>query len=188
MGKVGLGVLGIICFTGIWLYNRFQVNPMRNQIVFAENIKSVTDSLFKMNELLHKFPTRTRMVNYFMDHKGYLYLGAERIAPLKGAINNPKVRNDMFFENFTDDEITEFFYLIAYLRMNNIDASYLEKPLGKYLYDYRRTDENRFIDMREIMIVESSSDTLNSYFKETFQILDRKSNLVLVAPRGITIR
>jgi len=188
MGKVGLGVLGVICFTGVWLYNQFQVNPVRNQIVFEENIESVADSLGKMNRLLHKFPTRTRRVNYFMDREGYLYLGAQKIAPLKGAINNPKVRDDMFFENFTDDEITQFFYLMAYLLKNNIDASNLEKPIGKYLFNYWRTEENRFNDMREIMIVESSRDTLNSYFKETFQILDRKSNLVLIAPRKAEIR
>lgn len=180
MGKVGLGILGVICFSGVWLYNQFQVNPVRNQIVFEDNIESVVDSLAKMDGLLQKFPTHTKMVNYFMDREGYLYLGAEKIAPLKGAINNPKVRKDMFFENFKDDEITQFFYLMAYLLKNNIDAAKFEKPIKKYLFNYRRTEENRVNDIREIMILRSSSDTLNAYFKETFQITrsEIKSRLI----------
>ena len=190
MGKIGLIVLVVIIvsFTGVWLYNQRQINLVRNQIFFEDNIKSVADSLVKMNQLLQKFPTHTKMVSYFIDREGYLYLGAEKIAPLNGAINNPKVRNDMFFKNFNDAEITQFFYLMAYLLKNHIDAANLEKPIGKYLFNYRRTKENRFNDMREIMILSGSGDTLTTYFKKHFQILDQKSNLVLIAPHKAEIR
>ncbi|MDR7130953.1 hypothetical protein J2X69_003312 [Algoriphagus sp. 4150] len=188
MGKIGFGVLVVICFGGVWLYTQFQGNSVRNEIVFEDNIKSVADSLAKMDQLLQKFPTHTTMVNYFMDREGYLYLGAEKIAPLKGAINNPKVRENIFFENFTDDEINQFFYLMAYLLKNKIDAANLEKPMGRYLFNYRRTEENRFNDMREIMIVENPHDTSSLYFKETFQILDQEFNLVLFAPKKAEIR
>ncbi len=188
MGKIELGVFGVICIVGVFLYNQFQVNPLRNMIVFENDIEFVADSLAKMNRLLRKLPTTTNRVNYFMDKDGYLYLGAERVALLKGAINNPKVRNDMFLEEFTDKEIDQFFYLMAYLFRNNVDAANLEKPIGNFLFNYRRTDENTSNDLREIMIVRNSQDTLSSYFEETFQILDRKLNLVLLAPRNAQVR
>lgn len=186
MRKIGLGVLVVICFTGILLYSQFQVNPIRDQIVFEDNFKSLSDSLAKMDLLLQKFPTRTRMVNYFLDREGYLYLGAEKIALLKDAINNPKVRRDRFFESFSDNEIDDFFYLLTYLLKNNIDAANLEKPMGKFLFNYRRTEENTLSDIREIMVIRNSQDTLNSFFRETFQILDRKSNLILLTPKEDT--
>lgn len=183
MRKVGFGVLGIICFAGVWLYTQFQFDSRRDQIIFEENIISVGDSLAVMDQLLQKFPTNSKMVNYFIDRQGFLYLGAEKIDPLKGAINNPKVRKDKIFENFTDDEIDRFFNLIAYLQKNNIDAANLEKEIGMFLFNYRRTEENRFKEIREIMILRSSSDTLNSLFLEDFKILDQKSNLILIAPK-----
>jgi len=187
MGKIIIGAISVILLVGIYVHSKLQVEPLRNKIVFEDDVNVVLDSLQKMNELMEKMPTNTRMVNYFMDREGYLYLGAEKIALLKGAINKPKVREDMAFENFTDKEINEFFYLMAFLLKNHVDAANLEKPIDKFLFSYRRTDENSYNDLRDIMIVGSPYDTTTRYFKETYQVLDENLNLVLVAPSDASI-
>lgn len=48
-----------------------------------------------------------------------------------------------------------------------------------FVNEYKRTEENVYNDIREIMV---NIDTTSSRFMNQYQILDRKENLVLVAP------
>ena len=187
MGKVGLMVLGVICFTVVWLYNQFQVNPVRNKMVFENKIETVADSVARMDALMIKI-SRTGTNGYFLTNEGYLYFNSEKIGPIKGAINNPKIRKDMAFEHMSDQEINSFFYIMAFLLKNHIDGGYKHRVTGQYVYNYRRTAENSYDDLREILFVRSQQDTLSSEFRNTYQILDQKSNLVLIAPKKAQIR
>src|SRR5688572_5122318 len=87
-----------------------QMEPTVNKLEFNTPFEKVADSIYRMEELLKKFP-QTYMVNYFVDNDGYLYLSNQRIAPIVGAINNAKVRKDMVFDEFRSEEIDEFFFL-----------------------------------------------------------------------------
>jgi hypothetical protein len=186
MGKVLVVFIGAIFILGISLFSKFQIQPLRNKIVFEDKIEAVADSMERMHFLLEKIPITGR-VNYFMDREGNLYISNEKIGSLKGAINNPTIREDVAFEKFTNQEINDFFNIMAFLYKNHIDAANLQNQVGEFLFTYRRTDENTFDDLREIMIVNSYQDTVSSGFKRTYQVLDKKSNLLLVAPKSAKV-
>lgn len=185
MGKVILFVVFFLVL-GNLLFSKYQIQPLRNKIIFEDKVEKVADSLERMHSLLEKFPI-TRRVNYFMDREGNLFISNENIGPLKGAINNPRTRNDIAFEKFTDKEINEFFELMSFLYGNHIDAATLQKPIGKFLFKYRRTEENKYNDLREVMIIKSPKDTLLKEFKKSYKILDKKTNLILVAPKDAEV-
>lgn len=186
MGKITFGILGVIAI-GAYLLAEIQGSPYRNQFVFEDNSQEVSRKVAEMESLMEKI-LKTGTHNYFIDNKGYLYLGSEKIAPIKGAINNPEVRTDFTFKNFTDKEFRSFFYLMAYLTKNHISSSYRDKTIGRFVFTYRKIPDESYNDVREIMVVHNEQDTTNSNFKEAYQILDRRENMVLLAPSDAVIR
>lgn len=157
----------------------------RNKIAFEDDIQVVADSIAKMDALMYKLP-ENRRINYFIDKEGNLFINNEEIGSLKGAINNERVRRDEAFDNFTDEEINQFFNLMAYLLQNHIDGAVMELSVREFVFTYRRTAENRYDDVREVILIDNQSDT--SLFENTYQILDSKNSLALVAPKDARIR
>lgn len=185
MGKIILG-LGILAMGG-YLFAQYQINLKRDQLIFETQNKEVAIKINEMETLMLKM-LKTGSHNYFIDNDGYLYLGSEKVAPLEGAINNSKVRNDLAFRQFTDEEFKKFFYLMRYLIDNHFDSSYRNKVIERFVFSYRSIPDMGYNNIRSIMIVHRAQDTLSSIFKHNYQILDRKLNLVLIAPSDAKIR
>jgi len=160
-----------------------EISP-RNKIVFEDNVDVVADSIKQMDELLYKFP-KNEQINYFMDNEGSLYVNNEKLGSLVGAINNTEIRNHKVFKNFANEEINDFFNLMAFLLYNHIDGAVMELSIQKFVYGYRKTPENRFDDLREIVILDGANNTLSGDFKKIYKVLDEKSNLALIAPLGV---
>lgn len=171
---VGISLLTLLIF-------QQQIKPTQNKLVFRNGIDEVADSISRMESLMEKFP-ETYMVNYFVDKNGYLYLSNQKIALIEGAIYNPKVRNDMVFEDFSDRDIDDFFYLMAYLWRNGIYACH-EESFGKFVFSYGTERPKSRLDSRSVMIVGQSNDTLNANFIRFFQIIDKHGGLVLFGPK-----
>ena len=155
-----------------------QMEPTVNKLEFNTSFEKVADSIYRMEELLKKFP-HTNMINYFVGYDGYLYLNNERIAPIAGAINNAKVRKDMVFEEFRNEEIDEFFFLMAFLMKNGIESSHLEPTIGTFSYSLELGEGNKKTE-RFIMVVDEPSDTTSIYFNKLYKVIDRKGKLFLM--------
>lgn len=171
---VGVSLVALIIF-------QQQIKPTQNRLVFQNGIEEVADSISRMESLMEKFP-ETYMVNYFVDGNGYLYLSNQKIALIEGAIYNPKVRNDMVFRDFSDTDIDDFFYLMAYLWKNGIYACH-EESFGKFVFSYGSERPKSRVDSRSIMIAGEPKDTLNANFTQFFQIIDKHDELVLFGPK-----
>ena len=174
--KFGLAFIAVVV---IIIIAQSQIEPKKNIIFFENDVKEVVDSISKMENFMQRFP-KTEMVNYYIDNDGYLHLNSARIALIKGAIKNQKVRRDMVFEKFDQNEIDQFFQLMAYLMRNHISSCYEDKRIQKFLFPYRSRNVKGDSDLREIMIVDLPMDTLNSNFKRAYKILDKKENAVLI--------
>lgn len=185
MSRLVISLKGLIIFLGCISCN--QEIPLRNKIIFQDSVMLVADSIAKMEKLLYKLPENER-VNYFMDNKGNLFINNKKLGTLKGAINNSRIRSDESFKNFTSQEIDEFFNLMVYLLRNHIDGAVMELSVGKFVYGYRQTKENKFNDVREIIFMQDEADINSAEFYKTYQLLDKKNSLVLVAPASAKIR
>ncbi len=153
-------------------------DPLRNKIVFRDEINQVSDSILNIQLLLDKLP-KDPVINCFIDREGYLYVNNKKVGFLKEALNDPSVRSDSVFKNFSNDDFTRFISITVFLLQNHIDASRKDIVSGMFVHGYRRTEENVYNDVREIMV---NIDTTSSGFMNQNQILDRTENLVLVAP------
>jgi hypothetical protein len=145
-----------------------------DELVFKDNFDEVSISVIEMEELLRKFPD-TNMINYFVDNEGFLYLNNARIASIKNAQDNPKVRRDMVFEKLSGDEIDRFFALLHHLRQNEITSCHKEKVFDNFLFGFKEHES-----LNDIMVVDQVADTTDAFFVDNFKILDRRGSLILV--------
>ncbi|NBW35358.1 MAG: hypothetical protein EBR30_10140 [Cytophagia bacterium] len=158
--------------------------PLRNKISFNDETSQVLDSIYIMEELLRKLP-KGEVISSFVDNDGYLFVNAKKIGLMKNALTNSLIRNDSIFVNFTDKDYKRFISITTYLLRNQIGYSMKNNLSGLFVHGYRETSENTYNDVREIMIY---VDTTSKNFKNYYQILDSKENMVLVAPLAVKIK
>ncbi len=169
----------LIC--GVFAFIKQEIDSLRNHLVFEDDIEHVADSLRRMESLMNRFSDpKTGIVNYFVDYSGYLYLNSEKISPLKGAINNPEVRNDKVFVYFSEKEIDEFFYLMAYLWRNHITSCGREPSIDQFTFSYRVKESETSENGRFVIIVHRQSDTTSTNFKRILKVIDSKEGLALI--------
>jgi hypothetical protein len=156
----------------------YQKTEPKNKILFSDRGQDVINAIHKMEFYMNKFP-QTYMVNCFVSNDGYLYLSNQKIAPINGASINPKVRKDMVFENFKQEEIDEFFNTMTFLMNNDIDGWHKEPSIGRFLYSYKSKNVGSKKDLRLLMIVFQKNDTASVTFKKYFKVLDKKEDIVL---------
>lgn len=150
-----------------------------DKLTFKESFEKVSRSLVEMENLMSKFP-KTYMVNYFVDNDGYLYLNNQRIAPLAGAKSNRKVRNDMVFEKFSEQEIDLFFTHFEVLRANEITSCHEEKSLKRFVFSFHDDRTAKGI------ILSKEFDKADAFFSKYYEVLDQKQGLMLIKPRPLS--
>lgn len=178
MGQVRVILLALVFFS-FTVASCQRIEPGRDKILFLDNDKDVLNALHRMEYFMNKFP-KTYTVSCYSDDDGYLHLSGQKIAPLKGAINNPKVRKDMVFETFSQKEIDEFFNVMALLMRNDIDGWYKESSTGKFFYTYKSTEVSNGKDIRDLLIVTHQSDTSSANCKKYFRIIDKRVDVILI--------
>lgn len=178
-----LSIAIILCYSGCSQIR----DPLRNRMAFQDELLEVEKAISGMEELLYKL-TASERINYFMDIEGDLFINNRKLGSLEGAINDPVFRGNKSFRNFTEEEIDRFFELMVFLYKNHIDGAVMELSINKFVFTYRQTLENRYDDLREIIISNKLQDTLSSNFRGTYQVLDSEGNLVLMAPSDAVIR
>jgi len=159
-------------------------DPMRNNIVLTDEIHQVADSIAHLESLLKKLP-EDPMMGSFLDDEGNLYVNTEKVGLLKNALSDSTIRGNPVFKNFSDSDFKQFISITVFLLRNHIDASRKNNVSGLFTHEYRRTDENVYNDIRDIMV---DVDTTSKPFTKHYQILDRKDNMVLVAPIEVKVR
>jgi hypothetical protein len=138
-----------------------------------------------MQSLLEKLP-RTYRINYFVDGDGYLYVNNTKLGYLKGAVNNARIRNDISFENYTDEDYKDFFRLMAFLVRNYVDAASYEEEIDSFVFDYRATDDPTYDNVRLIVLETSNGD--KNRFRGRYKILHESFGLKLLAPHDAKIK
>lgn len=167
------------CFITLAISSCGQIpDPLRNNIEFADNINQVADSILRMEDLLKKTPKQP-VLSSFTDNEGFLFVNGKRLGLLKNAVNDSSIRSAPVFIKFSNDDYVKFISISIFLLKNYIGYSMRDNVSGLFVHGYRETKENSYDDMREIMV---GVDTTAPVFVKRYQILDRKENVILVAP------
>jgi len=158
-------------------------DPLRNKIVLNDEINEVSDLISNLESLLRKL-SENQVVSSSVDNEGYLYVNSKKLGLIKGALLDSAIRNDSIFSAFTKNDYDRFITITIYLLKNHIGYSMRDNASGLFVHGYRETEENSYSDVRNIMV---NVDTTSAKFHKIYQILDRKENMVLVAPADAKI-
>lgn len=146
----------------------------KNTISFKVSNSLIADSIKVMNSLLSSY----NEVNYYIDDANILIIGTKEVGRVDSEFVSKLRLNPL---NYTNTDI-RFFSIILFLKENEINSCFRHRDLGVIVYDYKPTKDDEFEDVRYIILDDGQLDT-NSYgFKNSQHVLDRKDNLILIAP------
>jgi hypothetical protein len=146
----------------------------RDTISFKVPISTIADSIIVMNSLLNSY----NEVNYYIDDDNMLLIGTKEVGRVDSVFLSKLKLNPL---NYTNTDI-RFFSIILYLKNNEINSCFRHRDLGVIVYDYKPTKDDKFEDVRYIILDDGQLDTNSSKFKNSQYVLDRKNNLILIAP------
>jgi len=146
----------------------------RNTISFSASLSTIADSIKVMNTFLSSY----NEVNYYIDDANTLLIGTKKIGKIDSIFLSKLKLNR---QNYTNTDI-QFFAIILFLKNNDINSCFKHRTLGVIVYDYKPTKDDRFEDVRYIVLDDEQFDTNSIGFKKFYYVLDRKDDLVLIAP------
>jgi len=146
----------------------------RDIISFKVPLKEMEDTIEVMNFLLSSY----NEVNYYIDEADVLQIGTNEVGKIDSLFLAKTKLNPSKYSN-TDLRI---FSIILFLKYNEINSCFRHRDLGVIVYDYKPTKDDRFEDVRYIVLDDGQLDTNSSRFKNSQYVLDRKDNLLLIAP------
>ena len=157
-----------ICITGC------SNTSKRDKISFKVPLSEIEDSIKVMNSLLNS----NREVNYYIDDANILIIGTTEVGKIDSLFLAQLRLNP---SNYTNTDI-RIFSIILFLKSNEINSCFRHRELGVIVYDYQPTKEDRFEDIRYIVLNDGKLDINSSRFKNSQYIVDEKGNLLLIAP------
>jgi hypothetical protein len=157
-----------ICITGCSNTNE------RDTISFKVPLSTIADSIKVMNSLLSSY----NEVNYYIDDANVLLIGTKEVGKVDSVFLSKLKLNPL---NYTNTDI-RIFSIILFLKYNEINSCFRRRDLGVIVYDYKPTKDDKFEDVRYIVLDDGLLDANSSRFKNSQYVLDRKDNLLLIAP------
>ncbi|NUY80278.1 hypothetical protein HUK80_05165 [Flavobacterium sp. MAH-1] len=157
-------------------------NPVeRNTIVLKDDVLSVEKAMSQMTDLMAILPERRDAnKNYIVKANDSIFVNEEPVGTIKRLESNDVI------SVFSERQKRDFVRLAAYLKRNHMASCYLEFGTKRYLFPYRKLEDYGYNDFRDLMLVTENRDENPATI--LFQVLDRRSNIVLLAPADAEIR
>jgi hypothetical protein len=144
----------------------------RDTISFKDRLSDIEDSIKVMNNLLNPY----QEVNYYIDDENILSFGTKEVGKIDSS-SLDHLKKDP--SKYTNKDI-RIFAIILFLKRNDINSCFRHRTLDKIVYDYKPTKDDRFEDVRYIIFDDGQIDS--NGFRNSHKILDKKNNLILIAP------
>ena len=158
------------------------VSAQGNRIVFREPLSAVHDSIAVMNGLMDKL-VDSEEKNYFFDKHGFLFINNSKVRLLKGESVNlglMAVQTDL-----SQRECRKFLSLSMFLKRNFMNGCIRHERYGVYFYIYQPAGTNENTDFRYIALYDERLIKMTGTDEaESFTVLDRQQNLLLLLPTG----
>lgn len=162
----------------------YYIVPQKDRIVFRDPAAAVHDSIVVMNGLMDKL-VNGKVKNYFFDEQGFLVINNRRIDRV------PKSESDNFFglmavkTDLSKKECKKFLALSQFLKRNFLEGCFRHDAYGAYFYIYKSpntVDDNNFRNI--VLYDERLINMTATHDTESFTVLDRQQNLLLLMPGG----
>lgn len=150
----------------------------RNKIIVKDNFDSVQNALFQMEALIKKLPLNDVNVNYSVRDNEI------NVNKAPGRGDSVQYYTNKSLQRFTSDERKQFIKLAKYLQQNFITGGYLHYNSQVCTFEYRHKDSDGFNEVRDIAFLKDQ-DSLA--LKNEYKILDKKGQLLLLAPKEAKI-
>jgi hypothetical protein len=178
--------LGLI-FYFLFLGSCSSQSEVRNTISFKDSVTTVQDSIKLMTSYLDRIKDAD-VKNLFFDHDDYLYINNVKIARMSIGDRIDFLDSVQHVTGLSKSDSYKLVSLALFLKDNNISACFKHHFFGEYFYEYRPTLENDYEDIRYILIYDESLKDLKGSDVISYQLLDRKQDLLLIAPADIKIK
>ena len=167
---------GYISFLILLLSSCTLTDKNRNQIVFEDPIDTVQNALFHVEQMLDSLPfayhEKDDLAYYGLDNDGYLTFNK---------FHKHKISENLRIPGLSDEFSSTFLNLILFLRKNYISGAYQSLSTKIWTFSYRDLLEGGYDEVREIIVFNKDSDTLNLALDN--KIIEHKGNLLLIAPK-----
>ena len=150
-----------------------------SEIVFADSIKSVADSVIAMENLLKRI-YKSEKHNCYINNLDELVYSGKTIGSWEQIKKEPNsVLNNDKLKELDSDQTMHLIQLLSYLMKNNISGAYYDVYLNIYMFPYyRKVFLHVEHDYRNIVVNHGRARVkLKGY-----RILDEKEGLLLVSP------
>ena len=153
-----------------------------DRIVFREPLNAVHDSIVAMNGLMNKL-AESEEKNYFFDKHEFLFINNRKVGLV------PKGDNISFLglmavqTDLSQRECRKFLALSTFLKRNFMNGCLRHDRYGVYFYIYQPTGTNQNNDFRYIVLYDERLISMTGTDEaESFTVLDRQKNLLLLLP------
>lgn len=176
-----------VTFCFLFLESCSSQSEDRNKINFKDSIVVVHDSLKLMSSYLDKIK-EADVKNFFFDHEDYLYINNQKVARMSvgDMINFLNVVQSI--TGLSDKDSYKFISLALFLKDNYISGCFRHHVFGIYLYGYKETLENNYEEQRYIMLLDENTKKIKGSYIESYQLIDRRGGMLLIAPSDVKIK
>lgn len=154
----------------------------RNKIVFQNPPDQVEDSIVVMNSFMDSLIVR-RVNNVFFDTENNLIINNKKMGRMAEGDSISFIYIVRQETGFSETQVMRFLSLALFLKDNFMTAWFKHGQYGIYFYVYKPTARNEYNDLRNIILFDERLYGIKgSMESESFKILDRVGNLVLITP------
>ena len=152
--------------------------------MFRESISAVHDSIVAMNELLDKLVDSGEK-NYFFDKHEFLFINNRKVGRMQKGDRVDFLPLMAVQTELSQRECKKFLTLSMFLKRNFMSGCIRHERHGAYFYIYQPTGAKDNDDFRYIVSYDERLANLTGTEEaESFTVLDRQQNLLLLFPAG----
>lgn len=181
-------ILKISIFLLVIIAIYFWIRPSiyKRQIVFEDSAKSVQDSMIVLQKICESVNDKDFINCIIIPIDGDTTFTFNTVSLGSFKSVSP---SDTAFKNMERADAVKLLSIMTFLSRNHITGIYHDTAIGLWVYPYGTDFYDRNINyIRNLYIWNEPKDTLSPSFEYYYKILDRKENIVLLAPNDVRYR
>jgi hypothetical protein len=175
----------LVCFLLLFIVGPVcLVSAQGERIIFKESLGAVHDSIVVMNALLDKL-VASEEKNYFFDKHGFLFINNRKMGKVQKDNRVDFLSLMAVQTELSERECKKFLALSMFLKRNFMSGCIRHVRHGAYFYIYQPAGTKESDDFRYIVSYDERLINLTGTEEaESFTVLDRQQNLLLLFPGG----
>ncbi|WP_080056987.1 hypothetical protein [Spirosoma aerolatum] len=182
-----------IGIAGLVYYFAFRPNPAvyQSQIVLNDPVQSVQDSMRVLRRVCEAI-NPTIFLSCYVRQDSIFHFKVDKATTLRSHYNIGKIDTVSLlnpgFVNLPKAKVARLLSVIKFLNRNRIGGIVHDTSTESWWYPYQLANLNDIQGTRYLFLVESAEDTLKPAFTYYYNIVDRRSKLILTSSNDVRPR